>query len=298
MSRRRSKKSGPQFVRFFGPLLEALKQLGGSGRPAEVKDVIASTLSVSEDEQNERLTSGAPRFGNQVDWARFYLAKAGYLDSSNRGVWSLTTKGKSSCLSPSEALAVFDQVQSRFRLVSVGSESDEGQSDVGASDTQEPTDFHEPDHRRALIDILCHRVTPEGFERITQRLLREAGFQQVEVTQRSRDQGIDGHGILQINPMVSLKVVFQCKRYSSNPVRSEQVRDFRGAMLGRADKGIIMTTGTFTSDARAEAVRDGVTAIELIDGERLIDMFESLELGLAPKTVYEIDEAFFEEFCE
>jgi restriction system protein len=67
-------------------------------------------------------------------------------------------------------------------------------------------------------------------------------------------------------------------------------------MAGRADKGIILTTGTFTAEARREAVRDGVPPIELVDGEKLIDMFEKLELGLKPRTAYEIDDDFFEDF--
>ena len=74
------------------------------------------------------------------------------------------------------------------------------------------------------------------------------------------------------------------------------MRDFRGAMMGRADKGIILTTGSFTSEARKEAVRDGVPAIELVDGDKLINMLEDLELGLKPMTTYEVDTAFFDTF--
>ncbi|MCD8489255.1 MAG: restriction endonuclease [Desertifilum sp.] len=128
-----------------------------------------------------------------------------------------------------------------------------------------------------------------------QRLLRESGFQQVEVTGRTGDGGIDGKGILQINLLISIPVLFQCKRYNGS-VGASQIRDFRGATMGRADKGIFITTGTFTVEARREAVRDGVPPIELVDGNKLIEMFENLELGLIPKTVYEIDSSFFEAF--
>jgi restriction system protein len=134
-----------------------------------------------------------------------------------------------------------------------------------------------------------------GFERLCQRVLRESGFQEVKVTGRSGDGGIDGNGILQINPFVSFQVLFQCKRYSGS-VSVSQVRDFRGAMMGRADKGIILTTGTFTKDARSEAVRDGVPPIELVNGDKLLDMLEELGLGLRPVTSYEVDVDFFEEF--
>ncbi|MBW2608893.1 MAG: restriction endonuclease [Deltaproteobacteria bacterium] len=138
-------------------------------------------------------------------------------------------------------------------------------------------------------------LSANGFERISQRLLREAGFEQVIVSGRSGDGGIDGHGILQINPFVSFKVLFQCKRYKGS-VSASQIRDFRGAMMGRADKGIILTTGSFTLDAKKEARRDGVPPIEIIDGTKLTEMFEHLELGLKPKKEYEVDYAFFEDF--
>jgi len=112
---------------------------------------------------------------------------------------------------------------------------------------------------------------------------------------KTGDGGLDGSGVLQVNPFVSFKVLFQCKRYAGS-VTASQVRDFRGAMMGRADKGMVITTGTFTADAKKEAIRDGVPPIELVDGEKLLDMFERLELGLKPKKAYDVDMAFFAEF--
>ena len=138
-------------------------------------------------------------------------------------------------------------------------------------------------------------LPPKGFEQLCQRLLRESGFDQVVVTGRSGDGGIDGIGVLKVNPFVAFKVLFQCKRYVGT-VSSSEVRDFRGAMQGRADKGIILTTGKFSSDALKESVRDGVPPIELVDGERLIVLFETLELGLTPRTTYDIDLGFFAQF--
>src|SRR5262249_47737218 len=145
-----------------------------------------------------------------------------------------------------------------------------------------------------LLDIL-KSLPPAGFERLCQFLLRESGFEKVGVTGRSGDGGIDGHGILQLNAFVSFKVLFQCKRYAG-AISPSQVRDFRGAMMGRADKGIIMTTGTFTDAAEKEALRDGVPPIELVTGETLLNMFESLELGLTPRKTFDIDYQFFETF--
>jgi restriction system protein len=139
------------------------------------------------------------------------------------------------------------------------------------------------------------RPPPAGFEQFCQRLLREANFEEVTVTGRSGDGGIDGIGILNANELVKFKVVFQCKRYVG-PVSPSQVRDFRDAMMGRADKGIILTTGSFTSDAKREAGRDGVPPIELVDAEKLLDLMQNLELGLRAVTVYAVDDAFFKEF--
>jgi restriction system protein len=148
--------------------------------------------------------------------------------------------------------------------------------------------------QRTLLDVL-KPLAPEGSARVSQRLLREAGFERVLVTRRSGDGGIDGPGILQVNPFVSFMVLFQCKRHTG-AVSASQVRDSRGAMMGRADKGIIITTGTFTTEATKEARRDGAPPIELVDGESLVQMFERLELGVKPKTIYEVDEAFFDEY--
>ncbi|MFO7631117.1 MAG: restriction endonuclease [Caldilinea sp.] len=285
---------GPQFVRYFGPVIDALKELGGSGRPAEVRDKVAERLSISEDDQNQTLGSGQSRFDNQVAWARFYLVRASLLDSSKRGVWSLTEKGRDSSLSHKEALVIFKEVRQQF------SDSSEGlpksffdTPEIAVTEEEAPTPDAD-DHRMILLNVL-RDLSPNGFERLCQRLLRESGFERVTVTGRSGDGGLDGIGILQMNPFVSFKVLFQCKRYSG-AVGSSQVRDFRGAMMGRADKGIIITTGTFTADASKEAVRDGVPPIELVDGDKLTEMFESLELGLKPKKAYFVDYAFFEEF--
>jgi restriction system protein len=168
-------------------------------------------------------------------------------------------------------------------------------ADAAASGTM---DYDEADvqttYKIDLLNIL-KSLPPAGFERICQRLLRESGFQQVTVTGKSGDGGIDGIGVVQVNAFVSFRVLFQCKRYQG-AVAVSTVRDFRGAMSGRADKGIIMTTGTFTQDAKKEARRDGVVPIELVDGENMVEMFEKLELGLKPIKTYAIDEKFFEEF--
>lgn len=141
--------------------------------------------------------------------------------------------------------------------------------------------------RSELHEILKTKITPSGFERLIQRVLRETGFTLVEVIGRTNDGGIDGRGIAKINGILSFRVVFQCKRYSGS-VGAGAIRDFRGAMQGRADKGLLITTGTFTQDAIKEATRDGAIAIDLVDGEKLIEKLYSLRLGVVVETVERI----------
>jgi restriction system protein len=282
---------GPQFVRYFRPVIDALKELGNSGTPAEVREIIADRLHIDDEQLNEALASGTPRFLNQVAWARFYLNKAGFIASSKRGVWSLTEKGISSNLTDEQALEVFQAIQSQFQEA-YREEQEEHTEEIIA-----PSDIGfvpMTDYRAALIEKI-RSLSPSSFEKLCQRLLRESGFQQVEVTGRAGDGGIDGKGILQISPLLSFQVIFQCKRYTGS-VSPSQIRDFRGAMMGRADKGIFLTTGSFTAEARREASRDGAPPIELVDADKLVKMFEELELGLVPKTTYDIDHEFFEEF--
>lgn len=289
-----SRPKGPRFVRYFGPLVHALKALGGSARPPEVKRAIATNLSLSDDVLNQRIKSGLSRFGNDVDWARFYLVHAGYVDASARGVWSLTDKGYSYILTHDQAVELFKEIHKQFVLDSKAKSSSARAEPQDEEDEEQVALAAEIGHRDVMLTIL-RELPSSGFERLCQRILREAGFESVSVTGRSGDGGLDGIGILQINPLVSFKVLFQCKRYSGE-VTPSQVRDFRGAMQGRADKGIILTTGTFSSKAEEEALREGVPPIELVDAEKLLDMLEELELGFKPRKAFEIDEGFISQF--
>jgi restriction system protein len=280
---------GPQFTRFFKPVIEVLKESGGSGTVAEVIDRTIEKMGISETEQAVTISNGQSRVRNQVQWARLYLVRSGYIDSSKRGIWSLTEKGMNTDMKTFDVLSTFRSVQKLFKE----EKQKEGKAEPFIDETDE--DQIEPhDHKAALLNLI-KSLPPDGFERLSQRLLRESGFQQVFVTGKSGDGGIDGVGILQINPFVSFNVLFQCKRYQG-AVTPSLIRDFRGAMMGRADKGIIITTGTFTLEAKKEARRDGVPPIELVDGEALIQMFERLELGLIPRTTYDVDDKFFEDF--
>ena len=293
-----------EFSAWINPLLAALKELGGSARPREVVDLVAKRCNVSDNVLDQTLAGGTSRFANQVHWARYYLAEAGYIDRSRRGVWRLTDDGRDKApLSDAQIDSLVTDVQAAYRLGTLAQTSPTAQKPAqprAAILAPSPTaDEVAPDddvssHSERLL-LLLKDLPPDGFERLCQRLLREAGFERVEVTGRSGDEGIDGHGVLALNAFVSFRVLFQCKRYKYS-VGPAHIRDFRGAMQGRADKGIVMTTGTFTVDARREAVRDGVPPIELVDGEKLIELFEDLELGLIPRRTFDLDERFFDEY--
>lgn len=288
---------GPYFVRFFAPVLSALEKFGGSGRPAEVRDLIIEEYGITESDLTETIANGTLKFDNQVGWARFYLVKAGYIGSSKRGVWTLTEKApKAETFAHDDALNVFQDVQklqrdSRRDIADQTEDTGQPADAVGPQDAL--SEASKPYGQKVLEQL--QDLSPSGFERFCQQLLRESGFEQVTVTGKSGDGGIDGIGILEVNPLVSFKVLFQCKRYAG-AVTPSHVRDFRGAMQGRADKGIILTTGGFTQEAKKESVRDGVPPIELVDGEKLVKMLEQVEMGLNPKTVYELDLEFFERF--
>ena len=222
---------GPDFIKYFIPILGVLQKIGGSGTVAEVIDLVIEKLGISEKEQADTLISGGSRVRNRVQWARLYLVKAGFLDSSKRGIWSLTEKGLKITPQNLDVSATFKEVQKGFQE---GKKKKESLNDLSDEKVQ---DEAITDYRADLLSTL-QSLHPNGFERICQRLLREHGFQKVTVTGRSGDGGIDGNGLLELNPFVSFSVLFQCKRYQGS-VSASQVRDFRGAMMGRADKGIM-----------------------------------------------------------
>jgi restriction system protein len=276
-----------EFVRWMSPILDALRELGGSGKPREVLDLISERYGMTDKKLEELLKSGQTRFYNQVHWARQYLVWEGLLDGSTRGVWSLTSAGYETELDDDAA----KQIALKWGKIHTAAKRKSGEVEEESAVSPDMEAVGEEDYKYLLLEIL-KKATPEGFERICARLLRESGFERVKVTGRPKDEGIDGIGVLQINPFVSFKVLFQCKRYKGSVSRA-QVGDFRNAMIGRADKGIIITTGTFTAEARKEADRDGAPPVELVDGDKLVEMFERVGLGLKQRTVYELDHAFF-----
>ncbi len=293
----RSPAKGPEFVRYFGPVLNALRTLGNSGTPFEVRENVAKTMAVSEAVLNATSSSGQSRFDNQVAWARFYLMKAGLIDGSERGVWRLTELGRATNLNHTQAVELFRHLHN---LLSAAGDMEAVKLEApvvidAIEQSTAPIQDLATDHRESLTRIF-KQMTAIGFEHFSALLLRTAGFTAVNVTGRTNDGGIDGNGYLRINPMMTLRVLFQCKRYTNASVSKDDIMKFQAAVIReRAEKGLFLTTSVFTRGAREEAL-GGACEIELIDIDRLIELMESLSLGLVEKKAFAVDEGFFKEF--
>lgn len=249
-------------------VLAALKALGGSGSNEEIQYKVIELLKLTNDvvdAPHGTDDAGRTALAYEIAWARTYLKNAGKLESPTRGVWALASARES----PQE-------------------------SGASPAPTTTPADDDES-WKEFLLSVLTEKVAPSAFERLIQRMLRESGFVQVEVTGRSGDGGIDGRGIVRLNGFLTFHVKFQCKRYSG-AVSVDKIRDFRGAMEGRADKGLFITTGYFTRDAEKEATRDGARPIELVDGDRLAEKLRELRLGVKVATIEKtsVDASWFE----
>ncbi|HWA23819.1 MAG TPA: restriction endonuclease [Caulobacterales bacterium] len=277
------------YPNLVGPVLIAIRDLGGSATIEEIEDGVAKALNLSDEILSLPHARGSrTEFQYRLAWVRTYLKKVGALENSEKAVWTLTEYGER--MTPDQARRVFQRVNAESRALRRANALAQDNADIELEDEDDDGGESWVDQ---LLDVLG-KITPAAFERLSQRLLRESGFTKVEVTGRSGDGGVDGIGVLRMN-LVSFQVLFQSKRWQGS-VGPSVVRDFRGAMVGRADKGIIITTSTFTAEARREATRDGAPAIDLIDGEALCVLLKERKLGVGVRIVEEmdIDPKFFE----
>jgi len=252
----------------MSPTVEAIKLLGGSGSVDEIVEKVILLLGIPDQLVAQPYISkrgnedGRTQLEYELAWVRTYLKQLGILENSARGVWALTGKA--------------------FKADSIV-------KSVAVENAAPSVDW-----RESITKYLVETLSPAAFERLIQRVLRESGFTQVEVIGKTGDGGIDGKGIAKINGILSFRVVFQCKRYRGS-VGAGEIRDFRGAMQGRADKGLFITTGYFTREAVKEATRDGAIAIDIVDGEKLAEKLKELALGVRIERVESvvIDEEWF-----
>lgn len=282
----------PTFDALMNPLLDALRGLGGSGSVSEIEEAVVENLGLS-DEVASRLhnpdKSSQTQVGYRLAWARTYLKKFGLLENSARGIWAMTPRANSmSAVNPQEVVSWVRALDTTSRSIpdpSATSHIDSNDYDVQGNDWSEQ-----------LHKILTKKVSPDGFERLTQRVLRESGFIHVEVTGRTGDGGIDGKGIARLHGFMSFHIIFQCKRYQGS-VSAGAIRDFRGAMVGRADKGLFITTGTFTKAAVQEATRDGAPPIDLVDGMQFVEKLKEFGLGVKTEMIEQVtvDAGWFED---
>ncbi len=290
----------PSAFSFAWDTVKVLRDLGGSGSIEEMNEAVVKWRGLTEEQQAVPHPRGnRSEIEYRLAWARTLVKNLGLITNSQRGVWALTSVGQTVTR---EGVDELKRERSRRRAAArkkakrAAQEAGLAADDV--TEVIEPEDddeVEETDWKTELLDVL-RKMDPYAFERLAKRLLREAGFVNVTVTGGSGDQGIDGTGVYRVSPLLSFPVYFQCKRYSGT-VGSGKVRDFRGAMIGRGDKGLLITTGTFTPDAKAEATRDGAPPLDLIDGDELVELLREHGVGVTstPRTVYdvEIDREFF-----
>jgi restriction system protein len=274
----------PTFDALMNPLLVALSALGGSGSIDEIYDKVIEIEKISEEISSVPHSpdkSNITEVAYRLAWARTYLKKYGFLENSSRGVWALTKLAKEKKqVSPQDVVKTVREADKLAAKPNKKAKNE--QIELEDIDTPETQGW-----REELYRVLTKEVSADAFERLTQRLLRESGFVQVEVTGRTGDGGIDGKGIAKIHGFMSFHVIFQCKKYQGS-VSAGDIRDFRGAMVGRADKGLFITTGTFTPAAVKEATRDGAPPIDLVDGEQLAEKLKEFQLGIKTEMIEKV----------
>ena len=275
----------PTFDALMNPLLKALFALGGSGSVGEIYEKVLELENISEElalVQHNSEKSNQSEIAYRLAWARTYLKNYGFLENSSRGIWALTTLAKEQKhVSPKIVVKEVREANKADSTQKHNKTKDE-QGGLDDNDTPEAQGW-----REELYHLLTTKISPDAFERLTQRLLRESGFVQVEVTGRTGDGGIDGKGIARIHGFMSFHVIFQCKKYQGS-VSAGDIRDFRGAMVGRADKGLFITTGTFTPAAIKEATRDGAPPIDLVNGEQLAEKLKEFQLGIKTQMIEKV----------
>lgn len=283
-------KGFPDLQQLMVMTLEALRRSGGSANIDELDEAVIEIEGVSEEEQAITMPNdGRPKIRYYLSWARTYLKRGGAIENSSRGVWALTEAGET-IRSKKETGAIFDRVveeeKERARRRRNAKKNEAIQREPTEESLEPSAEENGSTAWKTKLLTTLKVMEPSAFERLSQRLLREAGFGKVEVKGKTGDGGIDGVGFLRVN-LVSFQVYFQCKRYKGS-VGAKEIRDFRGALQGRANKGLFITTGTFTSQASDEATRDGAIAIDLIDGDRLCDLLKQFDLGVKTEIVEKV----------
>ena len=277
-----TKSSVPKYGKLVSVTYLALKDLGGSGKNDEINEKAAELLGLSDEvlEIPHLNSTSLSEVNYRLAWARTVLKKFGAISNSARSVWTINPEYSNINEVDGEAIYKEHSKASAKKEKSI----DEDNSD-DVPDEVRPW-------RKKLYEVLV-KMNPYAFERLTQRVLRECGFTQVEVTKKSGDGGIDGTGKLRINGIFSFNIAFQCKRYQG-VVSSADIRDSRGSLTTNIEKGVFITTGSFSKAAIEEACSPGKQQIDLMDGEEFISKLAEFGIGVKEVKDYEVDEAYFE----
>ena len=285
MAKKQSKTTNcPQIRFFYEPTLRALNELGGSGSNEEIYNRVVAITNLTNDVLDAMHNFTMTEVEYRLAWARTYLKNYGAIENSKHRVWSLTAKGAKMLRDGNIDVKEIYNFTAKKQGKTVGV-SDDDVAEI------EPVNW-----REQITNILLN-LDPYAFERLAQRLLRECGFSDVQVTRRSGDGGIDGTGKLRIQGIFSFNVAFQCKRYKGQ-VGAGAIRDFRGSLGTNIEKGVLITTGAFTKAAKEEASSEGKRLIDLMDGEELINKLAEYGIGLNEVKSYEVDEDFFNSLME
>lgn len=287
----------PNQIELMNPTLGAIRFMGGRASIREITNRVIEDVALSSRiaEISHGEYGSQTRLEYNLGWARTRLKNAGLIVNLDRGIWMIPPKGRNVKAIDASGVVRYYLPGSQPERESESEENPPGMDDETPPLNHPPSDSSDEvsTWRETLSSILLN-IPPDAFERLCQRVLRESGFTEVRVTGRSGDGGIDGHGVIRLAGLISFPVIFQCKRYKGS-VPPNVVRDFRGAISGRSDKGLIITTGRFTGDAEREATRDGVSPIDLIDGKLLMDKLKELGLGVNARMVevVEVDTDWF-----
>lgn len=283
---RKKKILSPTYTELIIPTYEVIKEMGNSATNNEIYTKIIEKLNLSDkivDEPHGE-NSNIGELSYQLAWARTYLKNYGVISNSKRGVWSIMPQFIGDVqLNKTEVVAYTALKKHKSKKNTEQQVDDEEILDT-------PNEV--APWRKKIMDILLS-MDPFAFERLSQRLLRECGFTEVKVTKKTGDGGIDGTGKLKINGVFSFNVAFQCKRYKGL-ISPAIVQAFRGSLPKNIEKGILITTGTFSKKAKEEATDPSKQQIDLMDGEEFVNKLAECEIVIKAIVDYEIDEKFFD----
>ena len=289
----------PEVVRFIPRIVTTLREMNGVAKAGAVKAaVVQAIFEAGEAVNDQMLASGVPKYQNDIYWARMYLVNAGLLEpakTAGHGIWKLTPLGWESPTDMATAAAIYYKTASS----NGGGSKSRDQADMPApsgDDLQQDLEGT-VDWQVQLKEILWS-LTDNGFEHLCAAIMTANGLDQIKVTGKTSDKGIDGIGLMSLDGagLISIRVAWQCKRYTTRSVGSEEVRNFRGSLDHKTDHGVFFTTSSFTAEAMNEAVALGKTPIRMVPLDQLINMLQVLGLGVVSDPEPKVVPAFFDQY--